>query len=134
MISFSCRGHPNITCSHKTTLEFTKESDVTPDGHCIIGVGADFDLLKLKKMAASAKTAKMTLMVSDITDDVIFTFYPKFLDSKEIVIRKSNFESKRTLGILANKASSDLDPVLKEYLKDPDTMMKVRIEPWRDGN
>jgi uncharacterized protein len=36
-----CRGHPNITGTHKSTFEITKEPEVTKKGTCIIGVSSD---------------------------------------------------------------------------------------------
>ena len=35
------RGHPNIRATHKTTLEVTKEKELSPRGDCIIGICAD---------------------------------------------------------------------------------------------
>lgn len=36
-----CRGHPNITGTHRSTFEITKEPEVTKTGTCIIGVSSD---------------------------------------------------------------------------------------------
>ena len=46
---FHAYGHPNILGTHKTTLEFTKDEDLTSNGNCIIGVKADFELSRLKE-------------------------------------------------------------------------------------
>ena len=48
--SFNCYGHENITARHKTTLEFTKDRDLSLKGDCIIGVKADFSLPQLKNL------------------------------------------------------------------------------------
>ncbi len=45
---FNAYGHPNILATHKTTLEFTKDKEVSLRGDCIIGINSDFDLGKLK--------------------------------------------------------------------------------------
>ncbi|MEM2023054.1 MAG: DUF371 domain-containing protein [Archaeoglobaceae archaeon] len=34
------RGHKNLRATHRTTLEVTKESYLTPRGNCIVGVKA----------------------------------------------------------------------------------------------
>ena len=47
--SFTCYGHENITCKHKTTLEFTKDKDLSLKGDCIVGVKADFSLKGVKE-------------------------------------------------------------------------------------
>ncbi|MEM2907042.1 MAG: DUF371 domain-containing protein, partial [Candidatus Odinarchaeota archaeon] len=36
----TARGHPNITATHKTTFEFTKEESITIKATCIVGVKA----------------------------------------------------------------------------------------------
>ena len=48
--SFTCYGHENITAKHKTTLEFTKDKDLSLKGDCIVGVNADFDINKIKEL------------------------------------------------------------------------------------
>ncbi|MCU0632339.1 MAG: DUF371 domain-containing protein [Methanolinea sp.] len=39
-VTIPCRGHPLVTAEHPTTLEITREQDLTLAGNCIIGVGA----------------------------------------------------------------------------------------------
>jgi hypothetical protein len=36
-----CRGHPLVSASHPTTFMITAEKEMTANGHCIVGVGAD---------------------------------------------------------------------------------------------
>lgn len=36
-----CRGHPHVRAAHPSTLEITCEHEMTPNGDCIIAVGAD---------------------------------------------------------------------------------------------
>ncbi|MHA1410910.1 MAG: DUF371 domain-containing protein, partial [Candidatus Odinarchaeia archaeon] len=38
---FKARGHENITATHPTTLEITKDMKLTPRGDCIIAVGSE---------------------------------------------------------------------------------------------
>ncbi len=65
--SFICYGHKNITAKHKTTLEFTKERDLSLKGDCIVGVKADFDLLQLRKFIKSLKNNnKVTITIQPI--------------------------------------------------------------------
>lgn len=137
MYTFHACGHRNIQSSHRTTLEFTKDPDLTILGDCIIGVKADFDLEKLKefikdskdskdrKVKLTLKADKTAVSIGDgvIEDDVIFNLNPGFDDEKELVIRMGHFASKRTLGINANKSSGMLKRELKEKLKDPKTRL-----------
>lgn len=36
-----CSGHPLVRALHRTTLEITRDQDLSPQGDCIIAVGAD---------------------------------------------------------------------------------------------
>ena len=47
--SFFAYGHKNILATHKTTIEFTKDRELSLRGNCILGVNADFNLIELKK-------------------------------------------------------------------------------------
>ncbi|HRX33916.1 MAG TPA: DUF371 domain-containing protein, partial [Methanoregulaceae archaeon] len=34
-----CRGHHNIRGTHRSTFQVTTETDLSPRGDCVIGVG-----------------------------------------------------------------------------------------------
>jgi hypothetical protein len=127
MYSFKCFGHRNISSSHKNTLEFTKDKDIGRIAHCIIGVNADFSLEKIKKEISSKDKLTITIQAADIKEKIECLPNKDFDDEREIVIRKSEFSSKRTLGIRCDKASSGLSRLLKEKLKDPGQEIIVTI-------
>ena len=117
-MNFTAYGHPNITARHKTTIEFTKDKELTKKGDCIVGVKADFSLKAIKKIINKNKKIKIIIKVDDIKDTITGYVNPDFNDDKEIVIRKTDFVSKRTLMINADKACGDLDRKLLLALKD----------------
>ena len=106
--SFSAYGHENITAKHKTTLEFSKDKELREKGDCIIGIKADFDLESIKKFIKKKKELKIKIKVGDFSEEIKCEINPNFDDDEEIVIRRSDFISERTLGINANKAAIDL--------------------------
>jgi hypothetical protein len=123
-IQFS--GHENIRSNHKKTIEITKESDLTVRGDCIIGVNASsscFDLpdsIKKKlqdptsRVQFSIKVEKHEFIVEGTGhEDLTFTH------EKDIVIRKSNFTSPRTLAVKCDKASDLLPRDMVTLLQDP---------------
>ncbi len=66
---FTCYGHENITCKHKTTLEFTKDNDLSLKGDCIAGVKADFSLVQLRKFIKSlGSNNKITIIMETINN------------------------------------------------------------------
>jgi uncharacterized protein len=120
-------GHSNLLGKHYNTLEFTKEDKLTREGDCIIGVRADFDSSELKKIAKEFSKFKMIIKVGEYKEEVTALINKEFDDSKEIVIRKSEYFSKRTLGIRADKAAKDIDRRIIALLKDPGTKGTVEV-------
>jgi hypothetical protein len=127
MYPFKCCGHKNITSSHKNTLEFTKDKEISKIAHCIIGVNADFDLKKLKETIKNKTNLKITIQANNLKEEINCITNKEFSDNKEIVIRRSDFISKRTLGIRCDKTSIDLNKELKEKIKDPEQEIIIKI-------
>jgi len=123
--SFNCYGHENITARHKTTLEFTKDRDLSLKGDCIIGVKADFSLPQLKNFIKSIDNNKITIIIetmnninknnNKIIEKINAEINPGFNSDKDIVIRKSDFRDERTLAVKADKAACELS---RELIKN----------------
>jgi len=114
--SFYITGHKNIRATHNRTIEFTKDSDLTPKGDCIVGVRASFVYTELKKFL-NLKKVKITIAISNIEDSVIATPSKTFTDDHELVIRMGSFASDRTFAVLADKASEGLNKDLVALLQ-----------------
>ena len=128
MAAFFAFGHPNILANHSTTLEFTKDTELTPRGDCIVGVKATFTLNELKPLLAVPTKIRITMKVDEITQELTAVTNPGFVDEQEMVIRKGDFVSSRTFAIQASKAASDLDRTMISKLQGPQQQMKVLIE------
>jgi len=130
------RGHENIRATHRTTLEITKDKELTPRGDCIIGVNADksiFDLnFNLKSALKKGLKAKVTLYLPDYSlKEELFGFGSEkltFTHKRDIVIRKSDYVCGRTLLIRSNKAAIDLSREFVELLKDRKTEIVMILE------
>ncbi len=130
------RGHPNITARHKTTLEITKDENLTIEGDCIIGVGANRSISELpqevKTSLIEGRMAKITLYLPayGLKEEVegYGSHHLTFRHPTDIVIRKSNYVCDRTLIVRANKAASDVDREMISLLKDPSTELHFIIE------
>ena len=125
--SFTAYGHKNILGTHKKTLEFTKDKDLSLNGDCIVGVKADFDLEKIKEFIKSGNKVKIILTLEEISETINATVNDLFNDNTELVIRKSNMATERTFGILADKAAFDLSREFVKLLKNLEQEMKVVI-------
>lgn len=113
-IEFS--GHKNIRSNHQKTIEITKESHLTSQGDCIVGVNATSscaDLPQELKQKLKNPNSKVifSINVGDEEFVIIGKGHPDLILTHEddIVIRKSDFICPRTLAIKCDKAS-DLVP------------------------
>ncbi len=124
---FHIFGHKNILGTHKTTIEFTKDPELSLKGNCILGVKADFDFNGLLKIINKCSKIKIRITIEGISDEVIGFANKGFNDKTEIVIRKSDYISKRTLCVRADKAAIDINRKIVEYLKRSDASAIVEI-------
>ena len=137
LYKFKAYGHPNILGTHKATLEFTKDDELSLRGDCIVGVKADFELNKLKEFIKKSSNKKVTIIMQAISKDekhqkikeeVSAELNASFNDSKEFVIRKTNFVSERTFAISSNKAAFELNRDLIDFLKEKKNKISVIIQ------
>jgi hypothetical protein len=119
-------GHPNIVSSHPTTIMITKERQVTKRGNCIVAVDADKSVADLSiefKNALRKPNAKLTIQleVDGLMGQINAYGSPELTlnHPNDLVIRKSEFFSDRTLAVKADKASGDLSKAVVEKLKNP---------------
>ncbi|MDO8480245.1 MAG: DUF371 domain-containing protein [Nanoarchaeota archaeon] len=127
--SFTCHGHRNVRSTHPTTLEFTKDKELTETGDCILGVSADFEYFKLREMLIAGKGRKFvfTLKVNDAACQMQCVPNPEFGDPHEIVLRKGDYLSARTLGTFCTKTARDIPREISNVMKDPLATMTVTI-------
>ncbi len=125
--SFTARGHPNITAKHRNTLEITKDRELGKEGDCIIGVRADYSLEKIKKIIKNSEKIIIELEINGLKEKITAEANKEFDDEKEIVIRKTDFKSKRTFGIKADKAAKDFSRKFAEELKNPDAVINASM-------
>lgn len=127
-------GHPNIRASHPTTIMVTKERQVTKRGDCIVAVDADKSVADLSaefKSALRQPNAKLMveLEVDGLRGEITAFGSPELTlnHPNDLVIRKSEFTSDRTLAIKADKASGDLSKTVVEKLKNPERQITLTL-------
>lgn len=132
-------GHENVTSRHMTTIEITKEEELTKRGDCIIGVGADKGICDLsadfKDLARRSNSViKAVFKVGDIEEVVVGSGHPdlSFTHRTDFVIRKSDFICSRTLMIGADRASVDLGYDLVKCLKSRDCVLEMCLYVYLD--
>ncbi len=139
-VEFRARGHRNVKATHGSTLEVTKDPYLTPRGDCIVAVAstkAAADLpLELKELLKSEGCrVKLVIEAGGLVDSVMGFGSPKLAltDERSMVFRKSSHVCPRTVMVCADKAAAQLSRKLVEVLRDPSTMVKLRLEAWVEG-
>ena len=125
-------GHPNIRATHRSTLEITKEENLTPRGDCIIAIKANKGLYELsnefkKIVRKDGSKIKLIIEVEGLKEEITGYGSSKLTlnHPTDIVCRKSSYTCSRTLMIKANKAAIDLNREIIKKLKNPDTPVKI---------
>lgn len=118
------KGHENIHCNHKTTIEITKDNFLTPKGDCILGIKASKACNDLNRSfieyLLEGNKVQVIIKYKEL-NDFFFGFGNKnlLLQSKDdIVFRKSNFICDRTVLINCTKSSSELSRELVKKIRE----------------
>ncbi|NYT05486.1 MAG: DUF371 domain-containing protein [Methanomicrobiales archaeon] len=110
--SVTCRGHANVSGTHKTTFEITAEPFCTPAGSCILGVAANTGAAGLPdafKELLARDDARLVTRFSVGTETFTVTAQGSgrmTLDHPtDLVWRRSSFVCGRTVGICADQTA-----------------------------
>lgn len=120
-----CRGHPNITARHPTTLEVTREDHLSSRGDCIVGIGSDKGAAGLSPLFVKALARDDALLVSRFScQGTVMEIISRgssamtFTHPADLVWRKSMFVCGRTVGIRSDSAAGDFPRDLVRLLCD----------------
>ena len=130
----TAHGHPNVTATHPTTIEITRAVSLTKKGDCIVAVEATKGLTGLsKKFRTACMDDRAKIIVELRTSGMIERITGKgshlltLADAEEVVLRKSNHVSSRTLVIDADKAACDLERQFIRRLKSASTEVLIHL-------
>lgn len=127
-------GHENVSATHGSTLEITKEPDLSTAGNCIIAVSADraMDDLSLEfkeilrgnnaRLIVSVEVDGVTETINACGSSGLILAHPT-----SIVLRKSRHICSRTLAIQADKSACDLSREIVKKLRDPSQEVRVTL-------
>jgi hypothetical protein len=120
-----CHGHPNIRGTHPTTFEVTTAENISPQGDCIIGVGADkgaanldpvfLHLLRDNRafLLTTLRAGSCEIRVSSRGNSKLILTHPH-----DLVWRRSTFIDARTVGISSDQAAVHLPRDLIRLLRN----------------
>jgi hypothetical protein len=124
MDRFTARGHPLITSLHGSTLEITKDPEVGPKGNCIIAVSSSRGCRDLsegvKRAIWEGSEMYLLLKIGDVAEEIRGFGHPdlELSHPDEMVFRKSEFISPRTVLIRSDRSASDLSREFVEMLRN----------------
>ena len=128
------RGHVNVLATHRTTLEFTKETNLSKMGDCIVTVGTDKAVADLngefrKNLANDNSRITILIEAGEISEKITAHGSSRLTltHGKDLVIRKSDYVCSRTLAVRADKAANNLSRSLVEKLKDSKQDVKITL-------
>jgi hypothetical protein len=128
------QGHENILATHKTTLEITKDTQLSKNGNCIIAIAANKSFNELSdefRKRLRKKNSKITVIIeaNGLFDVLTAKGFPELTltNTKDMVIRKSDYICDRTLAIKASKAACDLSSSLVKKLRDSKQRVKITL-------
>jgi hypothetical protein len=129
------RGHPMVSALHPTTIEITTEEHLTANGDCIVGVGAEKGCAQLQQAVKAAikrgsTTVRLRISVGPDSFVVMASGDPRLTltHPHEIVVRKSEFISDRTIAVRASAAAKDIPRPMVARLRDPRTVGFFEVE------
>ena len=134
-IEIPFKGHVNILSLPKKTIEITKDSQLTINGDCIIGIGSNLACLDLpENFKKKIKNPNTEIVFTIVADEYSFSIHGKGSEKltlkhpNDIVLRKSAFTCSRTIAIKCDKASDDIPRKMVKKLQNPKTTGKLVIE------
>jgi uncharacterized protein len=124
-----------VTALHPTTLEITTDTQLTKNGDCIVGVASDKACAQLdggvkEWIRIDSSAIRFRLLVGSESFEIVASGCSRLTlaDPHEMVIRKSDFVSDRTVGVRADAAAVDLPRRMVATLKKPETIGHLEIE------
>lgn len=127
-------GHANIRSLHPRTIEITRDSDLTPGGDCVVGVGADRACSDIPaemgdrlrdphaRVEIAIRVGKMIFELAGRGDPAI-----SLTHTRDIVMRQSGFVCPRTLAVGCDAASDSVPREMVSALRDPDARGTLSI-------
>jgi hypothetical protein len=128
------QGNANVLATHPSTLEITKDTELSRRGDCVIAVAANRGLGDLgssfkQNLRKEGARVMVLIQAGKITDTINAHGDPRLTLSHptDMIIRKSGYVCSRTLAVGADKAACSLSRRLVEKLKNPAQEVRVTL-------
>lgn len=131
-----CRGHENVRSLHKSTFEITKETELSPNGDCIIAVGADKGAADLAPAFRHALATPGVVLTTTLSAGGVAAVIRSggavgitLTHATDLVWRRSTFVCPRTISVYSDHTAAQLPRELIELLQKGVPMtVTLRVE------
>ncbi len=126
-------GHPNITARHRTTLQLTKDEEITLRADCVVGVRANKSVRdlsqELKSHLIEGGSVEITISAGGMEFRLEAMGDPRLrlTHAKDVVVRRSDFVDDRTLVIRSSAAARDLPREMVRAMRRADEVIVMEI-------
>ncbi len=126
-------GHPNITARHRTTLQLTKDEEITLRADCVIGVRANKSVRdlsqELKSHLIEGGSVEITISAGGMEFRLEAMGDPRLrlTHTRDVVVRRSDFVDDRTLVIRSSAAARDLPREMVRAMRRADEVIVMEI-------
>ena len=126
-------GHPNITARHRTTLQLTKDEEITLRADCVVGVRANKSVRdlsqELKSHLIEGGSVEITISAGGMEFRLEAMGDPRLrlTHTKDVVVRRSDFVDDRTLVIRSSAAARDLPREMVRAMRRADEVIVMEI-------
>jgi len=117
-----------------TTFEITKDAHLTKRGDCIIAVSADKagnELSREFRDALRSDSSRLTITIeADSEKEIVHASgHPQLTltHTTDLVVRKSDYVSNRTLATHADKVAKDFSRALVKKMQNPEQTIKITL-------
>lgn len=123
-VTFRCQGHADIRGTHRKTVEFTRDTEITGRATCVLGVAANFDP---HSMIGFRGPVAITVTAGARTAVLRAVANPGFEPSASLVVRTSTHSTPNTIAVAADAGAADLDRELVGELGGPSVTVTVTV-------
>ena len=121
----TAHGHPNVTATHRTTFEITREHELSVAGSCIIAVGADKGAADLSRRFCDALRVPGAVLETRLDcDGQMFLVRSRgdpgltLSHQTDLVWRRSSFTCNRTIGVCSDGTAQTVPREMVALLRE----------------
>lgn len=126
LISFTCKGHPNILSKHKNSFEFTKDTEITKAADCVVGVACTLTKGQLEPLKEKYQV-EMQIHTKNHTETITGYTSPE-MTFDGFVVRKTTVCDRKTMMMYSDKSAHDFPEDFVKELQDPLTTIQIDIK------